>query len=161
MTFARLLWRNLLYHRRGNFAVLLGVAVGTAVLIGALLVGDSLRGSLRKLALRRLDWVDEAMVLPRFFREELAKELEDAGAADRVCPALLLQGSVSTTASPGQPPRSANKVTIYGIDECFLAGDGNWLTRDPEEEVVYLNAPLARALHVADGDTVVLHLLKD
>ncbi|HKB38152.1 MAG TPA: ABC transporter permease, partial [Gemmataceae bacterium] len=127
----------------------------------ALLVGDSLRGSLRKLALRRLGWVNEAMVLPRFFREELAKELEDAGAAERVCPALLLQGSVSTTASPGQPPRSANKVTIYGIDDCFLAGDGNWLTRDPEEEVVYLNAPLARALHVADGDTVVLHLLKD
>ena len=29
MTFARLLWRNLLYHSRGNFAVFLGVALGT------------------------------------------------------------------------------------------------------------------------------------
>ena len=38
----------------GNLAVLLGVAVGTAVLTGALLVGDSLRGSLRDRALRQL-----------------------------------------------------------------------------------------------------------
>ena len=29
MTFFRLLLENLLYHRRGNLAVLLGVAVGT------------------------------------------------------------------------------------------------------------------------------------
>ncbi len=56
----RLLLRNLIYHRRGNLAVLLGVVLGTAVLTGALLVGDSLRGSLRALALDQLGWVDEA-----------------------------------------------------------------------------------------------------
>ena len=48
MTFASLLLRNLRFHWRGNLAVFLGVAVGTAVLTGALLVGDSLRGSLLK-----------------------------------------------------------------------------------------------------------------
>ena len=52
MTLGRLLLRNLLFHWRGNSAVVLGVAVGTAVLTGALLVGDSLRGSLRELTLR-------------------------------------------------------------------------------------------------------------
>src|SRR5439155_16378544 len=140
MTFTRLLWRNLLYHRRGNLAVLLGVAVGTAVLVGALLVGDSLRGSLRGLALRRLGWVDEALVVPRFFREDLAKELQDAGAADYVCPALLLQGSVSKSA-PGRPPRSASKVTICGVDNRFLIAGGDWLGKPgSEEEIVYLNA---------------------
>ncbi len=46
MTLKRLRLRNLLYHGRGNLAVFLGVVVGTAVLTGALLVGDSLRGSL-------------------------------------------------------------------------------------------------------------------
>ena len=50
MTFGRLLRANLLHHWRANLAVLLGVAVGCAVLTGALLVGDSLRGSLRALA---------------------------------------------------------------------------------------------------------------
>ena len=69
MTPLRLLLRNLLYHWRGNLAVFLGVVVGAAVLTGALLVGDSLRGSLRDLTLQRLGWVDEALVTGRFFRE--------------------------------------------------------------------------------------------
>ena len=43
MTFAAFALRNLLYHLRGNLAVFFGVALGSAVLTGALLVGDSLR----------------------------------------------------------------------------------------------------------------------
>src|SRR5262249_17309181 len=57
MTLFRFLLRNLLFHWRANSAVFLGVVVGTAVLTGALLVGDSLRGSLRDLTLRRLGWI--------------------------------------------------------------------------------------------------------
>ena len=62
MTLGRLLRHNLFFHWRGNLAVLLGVAVGAAVLTGALLVGDSLRGSLRDLTLQRLDWVDYSLI---------------------------------------------------------------------------------------------------
>src|SRR5918911_1023532 len=62
ITRSRLVLRNLGYHWRGNLAVLLGVAVGTAVLTGALLVGDSLRGSLRDLTEEQLTWVDDALV---------------------------------------------------------------------------------------------------
>ena len=36
MTFAKLFTRNLIYHRRGNLAVFLGIALGSAVLTGAL-----------------------------------------------------------------------------------------------------------------------------
>ncbi len=43
------------------------MAVATAVLTGALMVGDSVRGSLRDLALERLGRVDHAMVATRFF----------------------------------------------------------------------------------------------
>ena len=42
---------------------------------GALLVGDSLRGSLKALTLDQLGWVEEAMVPGRFFRAELAEEI--------------------------------------------------------------------------------------
>src|SRR5580765_6238098 len=69
MTLRQLLRRSLVFHRRGNLAVLLGVAVGTAVLTGALLVGDSLRGSLRDRALRQIGWVERALVSGRFFRQ--------------------------------------------------------------------------------------------
>src|SRR5438067_2225948 len=64
LTPSRLVVRNLAYHWRGNLAVLLGVAVGSAVLTGALLVGDSLRGSLRARAERQLAGVDAAATFP-------------------------------------------------------------------------------------------------
>ena len=47
--------RSLLHYRAVNSAVALGVGVGTAVLAGALIVGSSVRGSLRDLTLDRLD----------------------------------------------------------------------------------------------------------
>ena len=49
MTRTTLLIRTLLYHWRTNLAVGLGVVAGTAVIGGALLVGDSVRGSLREM----------------------------------------------------------------------------------------------------------------
>src|SRR5215831_15981470 len=91
MSLGRLLWRNLLFHWRGNAAVLLGVAVGAAVLTGALLVGDSLRASLRDRALARLGWVEQALTAPRFFRARLADELK--GAAERIEPVILLRAT--------------------------------------------------------------------
>ena len=59
--------RSLIYFWRINLAVVLGVAVATAVLTGALIVGDSVRGSLRDLSLSRLGKIDHALVSERFF----------------------------------------------------------------------------------------------
>ena len=78
MTFLRLLGRNLLYHRRGNLAVFLGIALGSAVLTGALLVGDSLRGSLRELTLDRLGWGEGAIMnKPELIIFDLGRVLVD------------------------------------------------------------------------------------
>ena len=55
--------RSLTHFRWINLAVLLGAGVATAVLTGALLVGDSVRGSLRDLALERLGRIDHALVV--------------------------------------------------------------------------------------------------
>ena len=57
-----------------NVAVACGVAVGTAVLTGALLVGDSMQGSLSALALAGLGRIDEVLLADHFFREDLADE---------------------------------------------------------------------------------------
>src|SRR5205085_8625800 len=91
MSTLQLLARNLFYHWRGNFAVFLGITLGSAVLTGALLVGDSLYGSLRALTLDQLGWVEQAMLPGRFFRAELAKEIE----AGKRAPVVLLQGSAA------------------------------------------------------------------
>src|SRR6476619_2781829 len=119
MSLFRLRLANLLYHGRGNLAVLLGVAVGGTVLTGALLVGDSLQGSLREQSEKRLGWVDHALVAPRFYRQALAGEV--AGSADAtVAPTLLLQG----TCAAGQKAqrRQMRGVTILGVEGEFFGG---------------------------------------
>lgn len=164
MTLGRLLVRSLLYHWRGNSAVLLGVVVGTAVLTGALLVGDSLRGSLRKLTRDQLGWVDHSLVAGRFIRQSLAGQLD----AYQISPVILLQGSASAVAekSSASPDISrAGRVMILGVDESFWAGYGSgrpsategWSSREDE---AILNASLAEELGVAVGQTITLYLQK-
>jgi len=149
----QLLLRNLAYHWRGNLAVFLGVMVGTAVLTGALLVGDSLRGSLRALTLEQLGWVDEALVAGRFFREDLGRDL----AAGQVSPAILVNGSASVTSS------GRSRATILGVDARFwprgaVPVDMDFWAGDNRE--VMLNAALAETLRTKIGDTITLTIQK-
>src|SRR5256885_1973114 len=53
-----LIKNNLTYYWRTNLAVIFGVATAVAVLAGALLVGDSVRASLKDLFLSRLGNTD-------------------------------------------------------------------------------------------------------
>src|SRR5216110_907704 len=78
-----LVLRGLTYYWRTNVAVVAGVATAVAVLAGALLVGDSVRGSLRDLVLQRLGRTDRVLVSSGFFREALPDAGEDvAGVRD-------------------------------------------------------------------------------
>jgi ABC-type antimicrobial peptide transport system permease subunit len=165
MTLAGLLRRNLFFHWRGNCAVCLGVIVGTAVLTGALLVGDSLRGSLRSLTDQRLGWVEHALVAGRFLREGLGHRLP----AEHVAPVVLLQGAIETEAPAGTPPRRANRVMILGVDDRFWP-DGDipvdrsfWRPAEPDNPQaaqVVLNTALAGDLGIQAGDRVTLRLQK-
>src|SRR6188508_332207 len=93
-----LVLRGLRHYGRTNLAVIAGVATAVAVLAGALLVGDSVRGSLRDLVVERLGRTDRIIVATGFFRDALADDLQKdpgfratfAGAA----PIVLMQGLV-------------------------------------------------------------------
>lgn len=135
MTRTRLLLDSLAYHGRSHLAVGLGAAVGAAVLAGALLVGDSLRGSLRDRADRQLFGTEHALVGGRFFREQLATELPGG-----VKPVVLLQGTVTAN------DRRVGRVTVLGVDERF--GLGEFTPTGPSATV---SAPLARALDLKPG----------
>ncbi len=60
MTLGTLLRRSLTHYWRTNLAVVAGVGVAVSVLAGAVLVGASVRASLRDLALQRLERLDIA-----------------------------------------------------------------------------------------------------
>src|SRR6266498_3650038 len=96
MRYSHLIFRGLTYYWRTNVAVILGVATAVAVLAGALLVGDSVRGSLRDLVLQRLGNTDLVVVSTGFFREQLAHDLRAqsrfGSAFVDVTPIITVQG---------------------------------------------------------------------
>lgn len=161
----RFIVRSLVFHWRVNLAVALGVAAATAVLTGALLVGDSVRGSLRRLTLDRLGRIDEVLLTNRFFRVELADELSADEGFQRdfhtASPAILFpRGTVEKPG--GDRPSRATQVVVVGCDEAF------WKLGDPQikpkqlpgQDEIVLNAPLAKDLGAAKDDEVVLRLPK-
>ncbi len=145
-----------------HVAVALGTAVGTAALGGALLVGDSMRGSLRARALERLGRIECAMIADRFVHAELATQVaadpEFAHSGATLCPALLLRGSVAHAGTG----RRANRVTLLGVDERFdefSAGDPPAPSfTPPDDRSVVLNETLAAEIGAAVGDDVLVRL---
>jgi hypothetical protein len=160
MTPRRLLFRSLVYHRGIHLAVALGVAVGAAVLSGALLVGDSVRGSLRDLTLDRLGAIDHALVTERYFREALADDLAEATnfayAFERAAPALFLRGAVENADTGAR----ASRVSIHGVDERFWSFFPAATPGIGSREIL-INKSLAREIGAEAGATVLLHFQTD
>lgn len=152
---------SLWQYRRTHLAVAAGVAVATAVITGALLVGDSVRGSLRDLALERLGNIDTVLVAEQPFREELAEELaaSDKGSAI-FAPLLLVPGSVSATA--GEHTEQATGLSILGVTEEFwqlgdrLPADGAWTELAADEAII--TRAIADELHAEVGDEVLVRV---
>ncbi|MEM9658586.1 MAG: ABC transporter permease, partial [Planctomycetota bacterium] len=154
---------SLMHRWRINLSVAAGVAVATAVITGALIVGDSMRGSLRDLAIERLGRVDLALLADHPFRSALADELLSIDAIARnyssATPLLLTQGAA--TARSGEVQRRAANLTVAGVPTDFwslarrqdaaggpdLAGNRAALTRN-----------VAAELGVDAGDYLVLRI---
>ncbi len=156
MTLGTLIRRSLRFHARAHLGVLLGATVGSAVLIGALLVGDSVRESLREMALVRLGKVDYAMATgDRLFSERHGRQ--PANSLQQSAPLLLLPGTVNT----GDNSARANRVQIVGVDGDFwkMASVPPAFADIPHGAVV-LNRPLADQLQAKTGDAVVVRVTK-
>jgi hypothetical protein len=136
MRISTLLARNLAWYWRTNLAVLLGVATAAGVLGGALLVGDSVRASLRDLVLARLGSTAYVVTRNGFFREDLA------GSFGSAFPMIVTSGIVVHQASG----RRALGVEIYGVDHLFGPA--------------HLSAALARELAAKPGDALLIRVEK-
>ena len=148
MTVGLLILRSLRFYWRTHLGVLAGVAVAGAVLTGSLVVGDSVRFTLKQLALARLGRVTQAMTLPEhFFRARLADDLS-AKISSPVAPVMMLRGSV---ALPDGRAR-ANDVQVLGADERF------WQLGGAPNKDVAVNARLAEQLGVRVGDSIVVRV---
>ena len=155
MTIAALIRRSLRHHARTNAAVIAGVACAVAVLAGALIVGESVRGSLRDLVDQRLGRADVIVTSQTFFREALADDVKAAaaGEVDAAAPAIAVNAIVTHETSG----RRASKVIVYGVDARFFALHG--VSRAaPERRDVLLSPGLAAELGVTEGDALVVRV---
>src|SRR6478672_3717205 len=120
MQTSTLIKQSLFYYWRTNLAVVLGVATAVSVLAGALLVGDSVRTSLRDLVVQRLGRTSFVISSSGFFREQLSDDIQaDPQFAQHglstLCPLISLEGTVTHERSK----RVASKINVYGVDERF------------------------------------------
>src|SRR5581483_11793961 len=146
MRFRTLVARNLRYYWRTNLAVVLGVATAVAVLSGALVVGDSVRASLRDLVLGRLGKTEALVTSAQFFREALSRD------APHSAPMIVLQGLVTHE----RDRRRAANVAVYGVDERFWKFHG---VESPGDGA-HVSAALARELGAQAGDAVLVRVEK-
>jgi putative ABC transport system permease protein len=158
MTRATVVRRSLAYYWRGNVAVVMGVATSVAVLAGALLVGESVRGTLRDLALSRLGATDVVVMAPGFFREALASDLQaDAAFVSSfsgVAPLIMFEGFV-TVQTTG---RRAGKVRVYGVDDRFWQFHGMASAKGLADRQAYISPALAEETGAAVGAPILVRV---
>ena len=157
MTARDLIRRGLAHYWRTNLAVVAGVATAVAVLSGALLVGDSVRGSLRDLVVARLGKTDRVVLANGFFREQLAGDLQNDPAFRQAfgaaAPLVIMQGAVTEQAT-GR--RTAN-VAVYGVDDRFWQFHGVQRS-GPAGRDAFVSRALAADIGASDGGTVLVRL---
>ena len=154
--------RGLIYHWRVHLAVTAGAAVATAVLAGAVILGDSMQASLRKLTLDRLGDIEWALTAAEPFRDELADDLRQALGENglRVAPVMIS----SASAVHAESRAFAAGVSLFGIDERFeemfpeqaeALADGLARQRGQIFPSVVINRSLARETDLEPGDDVL------
>jgi putative ABC transport system permease protein len=151
MKLKHLIFRSLIHYRRTNLPVIAGVAVAVAVLSGALLVGQSVRQSLRDLLYERIGATEYAVAADHFFSEDLAEALAQDNA---VCPLIYLKGTVI---HEGKKIR-VHDVNIYGIDERFWEFHGISSVGFSGNREALIGAPIAHQLDAAVGDGLLLRV---
>lgn len=162
---------SLRFYAATHVMVVLGVAVAVAVLAGALLVGASVRESLKQIALGRLGATDVIVSSPTFFRTALADSLLTRAAPPQqtplgtrvdayrglraAAPVVVVGGAVVHD----QSKRTAGQVMVYGIDERF----GRFHGRDSFEVAgrdALVGAALAQEIGATAGDTLTLRVAR-
>lgn len=165
MRTSQLIKRNLSYFWRTNLAVVFGVATAVAVLAGALLVGDSVRASLRDLFLQRLGNTDSVITSTGFFRDQRASDIQNdsrfgSSGFIATCPLIAIDAMVKNEATSLR----ASGVRVYGVDDRFwkfharasAAGGG----QAPRNREVLVSEALARELGSAPGHALIVSVQK-
>jgi putative ABC transport system permease protein len=157
MKYYKLIFKSLLFYWRTNLGVLFGTAISTAIIVGALVVGDSVRYSLRQITFDRLSRVEYAMTAgDRFFRSALANELADQLSVETSAVLNLTAIAISDGGN-----QRANGVQVLGIQNDFWEMSESTIDfPELETNEAIVNERLAAKLNLQTGDEFLLRVEK-
>ncbi len=154
----QLILKSLFHYRWINLSVLAGVALTSAILSGALVVGDSVQESLRQNAAARLSQIGPVVVGgERFVSDTLADRIAaELGENEVIAPVLLIEA----TASNRSGGKRVNQVQVVGIDDRFwkLSNGGVAPEGFDDDRWVGINEPLAQRIGAKAGDTLIVRV---
>jgi putative ABC transport system permease protein len=157
----RIAQRTIVFYKSSTLLVALGVAAATAVILGALLVGDSVRGSLKGLVMDRLGRIEWMLLAPNFFEQTAVERLTKSNALgddlDQPIPAIVFPRGTVEIAKGDLRSRSGSVLVIATTEAYWSLGDGSRPVHPTGNEVI-LNKSLADELGVSTGDEVTLRL---
>lgn len=160
MSMLRLIVRSWAYYRRAHAGLFLGAALASAILCGALMVGSSVQGTLRDIALVRLGNIHLTLEgRGRFFGEGLAQRMQDALPETTVASVLTLRGAASSPPETAEADRRSKQVQVLGVTPSFWG-----FAPEPgtcpalRAQSVAINEAAAEALGAGAGDELLLRL---
>ena len=150
MSLRSFILQSLRHYWKGHLGLLFGAFLASAILSGSLVVGDSVRASLKRVSELRLGKIQSGLVGgDRWFTEALANKV---GAA----PLIQMNGSASAANGSAR----ANGIQVLGVNDQFwqLSPSGKPIAIADDE--LAINEPLARKLNVKPGDTLIVRVEK-
>ena len=151
------IFKSFIHYFKANLLVALGVAISAMVLTGSLIIGDSVRHSLKQATFYRLGETTHLVsVVERYFRQEMAAEIEADNPEIKAAPVLLLEGIA--VADGGQ--ERANKVQVVGVNNDFEKISDSHFYAQLQNNEIAISRNLAERLNVTAGDNILVRVKK-
>ncbi|MDD2305654.1 MAG: ABC transporter permease [Prolixibacteraceae bacterium] len=156
MSLYKLILKSAWFYRKLNLTIILGIALSTAILVGALIIGDSVKYSLQQITVQRLGKTSQVITAgERLFRQQLATELAEKNGTET---AALLRANGFGVIDGGD--LRINQLAVWGVDATI----GNF-SNYPEvfqlqNNEVAINENLASLSGLKVGDEFLLRVDK-
>ncbi|MBV5315855.1 MAG: ABC transporter permease [Prolixibacteraceae bacterium] len=156
MSIYKLILKSVWFYRRLNLTIILGIALSTAILVGALIIGDSVKYSLQQITVQRLGKTSQVITAgERLFRTQLANELAEKTGIET---AALLRANGFGVIDGGD--LRINQLAVWGVDATI----GNFANYPEvfqlQNNEVAINENLASLSGLKVGDEFLLRLNK-
>jgi len=159
---SKLILNNLKFYLTSYIGIFAAVAVGSAVITGALLVGDSVQKSLKQTALQRVGWTTFALSSgEKTFNFSLAQRFKNAIQQSNYSEPLNVSAAIklSGTVVKSDSSLRANKVNVFGVKSDFFSSASNTFSKIENGSAI-VNKALAEHLNLKIGDEIIARIKK-